>query len=154
MLFFKGTNMILSDELVADFLPLARLTLGLHPQADLLKRPLAQLMAAASQGVGQLPRRFCPVPEDAPKEFIAVRGDMVLLPRFDAFRQRIRSQMETRRRFRGTPLSDPSVRTALDAILPIEQWKDPTTNALLFDNAYQRLAVAALVDAHLGVLTG
>lgn len=146
--------MILSDELVAEYLPLARLTLASHPMAESLQHPLARLLAAAGQGVGHLPRSVCPVPENAPAELIAIRGDLVLLPRFDAFWQGVRSQIETRWQADESRWHDPSVRAALDDILPHQTLADPTTGAILFDNVQQRLAVAAMVDARLGVLTG
>lgn len=138
------------------FVPLARLILGdgySGQRRERWTRPLAQLLEAASRGKGQLPLSRCDVGADAPATFFAIADGMVLLPRHAACWREVRAGIEERW---GQPidrLPDAAVRDALDAILPPFRKTGPD-DRIIFDNARQRLAAAAFVDARIGVLTG
>jgi exodeoxyribonuclease V alpha subunit len=146
----------MSDLLVDAFVPLARLTLGDGYDGKIRERwirPLAQLLEAASRGKGQLPLSQCPVDGDAPPEFFTLVNGMVLLPRNAAYWSEVRDRIETLHRQATNPLSDAAVGEALAGILPpIQERSD--NGVIIFDNGEQRLAIAAFVDARIGVLTG
>ena len=137
------------------FLPLARLALagefGKGDREELVE-PLARLLEAASRGVGQLLKKDCRLPENHPKDFFATDGDLVLLPRYKSCWDLVRKEFEDRIAGEGggpslVACDDQNVLRELNAILP-------AMAEASFDNAQQRLAVAAFVDARAGVLTG
>lgn len=138
------------------FLPLARLALGsgyVGKERERWARPLAQLLEAASRGVGHLPLSQCPIEKDAPDEFFAVVAGNVLLARNAHFWGEVRQRVESLHRREFARLPDEQVARSLDAILP--RTRDRTENGhIVFDNSDQRRAVATLVDAPIGVLTG
>jgi exodeoxyribonuclease V alpha subunit len=141
---------------VAVFVPLARVTLGdgyAGKRRERWVRPLAQLLEAASRGKGQLPLSICPVDDDAPPEFFSIAGGMVMLPRNAAQWSEVRERIEMLHAKSLNPLPDVEVRAALAAILPPVQQR-AVDGRVVFDNREQRLAAAAFVDAHIGVLTG
>ncbi len=110
---------------------------------------LARLYEAASQGIGHLgPAQLDPPDAPLPPHLISCIDDHYMLPRQAAAWRQVRSfcaQGYTRR----VPLTDDAtIRAALDAILPHR--REPEG----IDNDQQRLAVAGLVDASCGVLTG
>ncbi len=145
----------MNELLVEAFVPLARLTLGdvyAGKLRDQWVRPLAQLLEAASRGVGQLPLTQCAVSDDAPREFFAIANGMVLLPRNAAFWSEVRERIEMLHRESANPMPDADVRDALADILP--PFQERANGKLVFDNSEQRLATAAFVDARIGVLTG
>jgi exodeoxyribonuclease V alpha subunit len=138
------------------FVPLARLSLGDGydgKSRERWVRPLAQLLEAASRGKGQLPLPLCPVDDGAPAGYFAVADGMVLLPRNAAFWNEIRERVERLHGERPTLWPDRDVKSALSAILPPFQERG-ANGEIVFDNRDQRLAAAAFVDAHIGVLTG
>ena len=139
----------------APFVALARVTLGdgLQPgQHEAWVEPLAKLLEAASRGVGQLSSTECPLPADASPQFFAREGDFVLLPRNAAYWRELRATIESRWSAPVAHFPNATVKAALDSILPpaLEFHDD----AVIFDNAQQRLAASAFVDARIGVLTG
>ncbi len=138
------------------FVPLARITLGdgLHAgPREAWVEPLARLLEAASRGVGQLSLSECPLPADAPPAFFAREGDCVLLPRNAAFWRELRATVEARWSQPVAHFADAAVKAALDSILPHDVQRAPD-GRVIFDNAQQRLAASAFVDARIGVLTG
>ena len=140
---------------VEDFVPLARLTLSGSFDDSACERwawPLAQLLEAASRGSGHMSLSECTLAPDAPPEFFAVEGSRVLLPRNAAFWRQVRTRMQALHAAPADRWPDDAVRVALDAILPA--YRESYQGSVVFDNAQQRLAVAAFVDARVGVLTG
>ncbi len=140
----------------APFVPLARITLGdgLQPgQHEAWVEPLARLLEAASRGIGQLSSAECPLPADAPTTCFAREGDFVLLPRNAAFWRELRATIESRWGASAEHFPDAAVKAALDSILP-HHVETAADGAVIFDNAQQRLAASAFVDARIGVLTG
>lgn len=136
------------------FIPLAAQILGLR-RTD-LRTALAQLLEAASRGVGQLPKAVLDLPPgtELPAEFFATHGDLILLPRYAAYWQEVRQAVEAWWDGPALPVANAdAIRGALDAILPPHQEMD-ASGRVIFDNAQQRLAVAALIDRSFGVLTG
>ncbi len=139
-----------NPEAFEKFLPLARLALDGRFDAgarEVWAVPLARLLEAASRGVGQIKVTECGLPDNPPEEFFAVSGDLVLLPRYQSCWDRVRTDFEQRLAAPRPLFDDHAVRAGLDAILP--RLKEDH-----FDNARQRLAVAAFFDAGVGVLTG
>jgi exodeoxyribonuclease V alpha subunit len=137
-------------EAFENFLPLARLALSGRFDGggrEVWAGPLARLLEAASRGVGQITATECGLPDNPPDEFFAIAGDLVLLPRTQSCWDRVREDFERRLAEARPIFDDRAVRRGLDGIVPrcIEDH---------FDNAQQRLAVAAFCDARAGVLTG
>jgi len=138
------------------FVPLARLTLGDSYGGTCRERwvrPLAQLLEAASRGVGHLPLSVCPLDAEPPTEFFAIADGRVMLPRNAGYWREARERIEALHSRTTELLPDDAIACALDSILPPLQQRSPNGN-VIFDNGGQRLAVAAFVDATMGVLTG
>lgn len=132
----------------AEYRALARSIIGPGPSP--WEQPLAQLLAAAARGQGHLPQTAILPPEaQPPAHLIACLDGQAMLPRLAAAWRSLRTALtaahtsDQRRSY-----DDDVLRAALDDILPAERQADG------LDNAEQRLAVAALVDAPIGVLTG
>lgn len=132
------------------------------PEQDAQKQIhlLAELLRAASLGTGavRLPKSGTAFPSaetiDAHPEFFARQDDLVLLPRYAAYATEIRAFFAKKLSEKSQGFEDESVRAALDAILPSQQTSHPSTGEIVFDNVQQRLAIAALVDANVGIITG
>src|SRR5512142_1339118 len=80
-----------------EFLPLARLALGCGYSGSERERwvqPLAQLLEAASRGIGHLSLSECALGPDAPGEFFAIVGGRVLLPRNAHLWREVRERIE------------------------------------------------------------
>ncbi len=156
------------------FLELARLSWGSTPSptsetnvqstTDLITL-LADLLRAASSGVGGLKipaimatrkgdRTFLFELAKYP-QFFAVDGDIICLPRYATNAADIHAFFERRLLDQTTALGDAAILTALNALLPHKQERHPDgSGKVVFDNLQQRLAIAALVDARVGILTG
>jgi len=88
------------------FVPLARLALGDGydgTSRERWVRPLAQLLEAASRGMGHLPLSVCPLDPEPPTDFFAIADGRVMLPRNAGYwreaRERMRGrQVQARRR--------------------------------------------------------
>jgi exodeoxyribonuclease V alpha subunit len=130
------------------------------PDAPALLEVLASLLREAASGNGfirlsrlkatpALIQGFARHPE-----LFSVEDEFLMLPRYARHTHRIRAFFAARLAHRGERFSDAEVARHLDDLLPRQTVSDQTTGRLLFDNAQQRLAIAALVDAPVGVLTG
>ncbi|MEN9778084.1 MAG: hypothetical protein RJB04_1839 [Verrucomicrobiota bacterium] len=123
---------------------------------------LADLMRRASAGIGSLPltEAGLSVEERTALEqwpdCIAIEGSALVLPRYAQQLREIRSFVEARLSSQGPRLPDAEVARHLEQILPPQRITGTGTGSVQthFDNAQQRLAIAALVDAPVGVLTG
>ena len=138
------------------FVPLARLALGDGYDGTGRERwvqPLAQLLEAASRGIGHLPLSVCPLDAEPPAEFFAIADGRVMLPRNAGYWCEARERIETLHRRAAELLPDEAIACALESILPPLRQFSPNGN-VVFDNGGQRLAVAAFIDATMGVLTG
>ncbi len=148
------------------FMPLARAAYpsGHNLSADLpllrVQEILASLLAAAAKGEGcVLARSLNLKPNErtalAPlHNFIALEGDLVLLPRYAHQLQSMRRFFEERTHQSVERTDDDAVRNHLNNLLPHETVEDPVSGEPLFSSLHQRLAIAALVDAQTGILTG
>jgi exodeoxyribonuclease V alpha subunit len=146
----------MNDTAYESFVPLARLALGDGYDGTCHQRwvrPLAQLLEAASRGVGYLPLSVCPLDREPPAEFFSVADGRVMLPRNAGYWREARERIETLHSRAAELLPDEAIARALDSILPPLRQCSPN-GTVIFDNDGQRLAVAALVDATIGVLTG
>jgi len=138
----------------ADFRPLAEVILDAESAPDVVTA-LARLLEASSRGVGQLTRGDLGLMTTTalPDFAFACDGDLVLLPRYASCWREVRQAVEARHRAPRLAVgSDAAIRSAIDAILPAQ--RDLVDGRVVFDNAHQRLAVAALADARIGVITG
>ena len=110
---------------------------------------LARLFEAASRGLGHLGAAELAGPAGAlPEHLIGTIDQRFMLPRQAAAWRQVRRFYTQRHHQRLELADDATIRAGLDAILPHRP--DPSG----IDNAHQRLAVAGLVDAACGVLTG
>lgn len=148
-----------------DFLDLAKVTLltslppDAAPPADAVVELLAKLLSAAAAGQGalELSKLHLAEPDltalhSYPCIFTLEHG-LVLLPRYAGHAARVRFFFETRLTQASMVFDAERVRSAIDAVLPHQVILDATGSAI-FDNAHQRLAIAGLLDAPVGVLTG
>jgi len=136
------------------FKPLAAVILGQKHNPS-IGTALAKVLEAASRGIGQLTRGDLGLPPGLtlPGDILATDGDLVMLPRNAASWRQVRATVESWHREQRLAVgSDDAIRAAVQAILPPAQVV--AGGRVVFDNAQQRLAVAALVDARIGVLTG
>jgi exodeoxyribonuclease V alpha subunit len=121
---------------------------------------LARLLSAAARGEGAVSAEgvgLSPGERQALaglSDLICVEDGLLLLPRYAAQLREMRSFFEARLMQPRAEWDHSSVRTTLDLLLPREVDTHPETGAVRFDSQHQRLAVAALVDARVGVLTG
>jgi exodeoxyribonuclease V alpha subunit len=127
-----------------------------------LRALLAELLRRAGLGIGSMSlAEASPSPEersalDRWTGYFAIEGSNLMLPRYARQLREIRTFVEDRCRSVPPRLPDAEVARHLHDILPPKRRSgdvgDP--DRPLFDNAQQRLAIAALVDAPVGVLTG
>ena len=123
---------------------------------------LAELMRRASTGIGSLPLTEAGLSADERialerwTDCIAIEGSALVLQRYAQQLREIRSFVEARLRSQDPRLPDAEVARHLGQILPPQRISGTGTGSIQthFDNAQQRLAIAALVDAPVGVLTG
>jgi len=127
------------------------------------RHALAQLLRRAASGIGSLPLAESGLgPDDLSRPggaagYLVLEGASLVLPRYASQLRQIRAFLEHRCPLDAPRLADHDVAGPLAAILPparITGESRGSTPPAQFDNAQQRLAVAALVDAPLGVLTG
>lgn len=141
---------------IDSYVPLARLILGDGFRGTSRARwvqPLAQLLEATGRGQGQLPLAACGLDESAPPEFFTVVDGKALLPRNAALWHEIHERTQWLHDAPAQRHSDVLVRDSIDFTLP--PLREMTVDGhVIFDNADQRLAVAAFVDARIGVITG
>ena len=152
-----------------EFIDLARLTLfaglpaGSTGASARIVELLAELLCAAANGKGARTLASLRITEAELEEigrfekFFTIEHHLLRLPRYAASAREVRVFFESRAA-RGdfqarSRDKDEAVRQALDAILPHEEIKD-SSGATVFENTHQRIAIAALCDAPLGVLTG
>lgn len=148
-----------------DFIDLAKVTLLTNlpsdaaPPSDAIVELLAKLLSAAASGQGALELSKQRLSEHdvtalhSYPRFFTLEHGLILLPRYAGHAERVRSFFETRLA-RYSPMFDAArVRSAIDAVLPHQVILDAAGIAI-FDNAHQRLAIAGLMDAPAGVLTG
>ena len=127
-----------------------------------LRSVLAELMRRASAGIGSLPLTEAGLNADERtaleqwSDCIALEGSSLVLPRYAQQLREIRSFVEARLGSQAPRLPDAEVARHLEQILPPQRITGTGTGSVQthFDNAQQRLAIAALVDAPVGVLTG
>ena len=127
-----------------------------------LRRLLAELLRRAGSGVGSLPlseASLSPaerIAVEALPECFAIEGARLVLPRYARQLREIRGFLESRFRLADRRLADDAVALHLREILPPSRpaGGGGDRERARFDNAQQRLAIAALVDAPVGVLTG
>jgi len=148
-----------------DFLDLAKITCLTNLPADApapapsLVHLLAKLLCAAASGQGALElAKLKLAPEEiaaigAYPHLFTVEHGLVLLPRYAGHAAWVRRFFETRLAEPGDTFDGEAVRRALDSVLPRQELRNEQ-GAVVFDNAHQRLAIAALLDARVGVLTG
>jgi exodeoxyribonuclease V alpha subunit len=148
------------------FLPLARRIFPPNaslPQGIRIERLyelLARLLSAAARGEGAISTTTVQLSADerqalpALSDFICLENNLLLLPRYATQLREMRAFFEERLQRPRAFLDHGSVRTHLDLVLPKEVITNPETGDVLFESQHQRLAVAALVDARVGVLTG
>jgi exodeoxyribonuclease V alpha subunit len=156
-----------------DYLPLARVVYpgtGAASSADTgagaglaparIHELLARLFVAASRGEGAVAVSETGLSEEEKgvllrlTELFVLDGSLLLLPRYASQLRAMRAFFATRLAKPAGRFEDAEVRAHLDALLPAETVPDPASDGVLFDNLHQRLAVAALVDTRVGVLTG
>ncbi len=127
------------------------------------RQALAELLRRAASGVGSLPLADSGLgPDDLSRlegaaGCLVLEGASLVLPRYAMQVREIRAFLEHRCQAAGARFADDDVARSLAAILPPERIAGEargSTPPAYFDNAQQRLAVAGLVDAALGVLTG
>ncbi len=148
-----------------DFLDLARVTCltNLPPDAtppgDAIVELLAKLLCAAAAGQGalelsklRLTQQDLAAVRSHPHLFALEHG-LVLLPRYAGHAARVRSFFETRLDQASATFDAALVEPAINSVLPHQVIPD-ASGAVIFDNAHQRLAIAALLDVPVGVLTG
>lgn len=152
-----------------EFLELARFTLcaglpaGSTSASARIVELLAELLFAAANGKGARTLASLRI-TDAEREeigrfgnFFAIEHQLLRLPRYATDAADVRAFFESRAAqssFQARPRNaDDAVRKAIDAILPHEVIRD-SSGATIFENTHQRIAIAALCDAPLGVLTG
>lgn len=118
-----------------------------------IREILAELLRKAASGNGFVPLRDLKQPPSVlaklphyPQLF-TLDGEFLMLPRYAHHCEVIRCFFKSRLETRHSPFDHALVASHLDALLP----RQILTN---FDNAQQRLAIALLVDASVGVLTG
>ena len=136
---------------------------GPDPAEATGRQALAELLRRAASGVGSLPLADSGLgPDDLSRlegaaGCLVLEGASLVLPRYAMQVREIRAFLEHRCQAAGARFADDDVARPLAAILPparIAGESLGSTPPAHFDNAQQRLAVAALVDAPLGVLTG
>lgn len=121
---------------------------------------LARLFCAAARGEGAIALAEVGLsPEERRgverlSELFVTEGRLLLLPRYAAQIKAMRAFFADRLARVGRRFEDGAVRVNLDALLPAETIRGADSGGVLFDSLHQRLAVAALVDARVGVLTG
>jgi exodeoxyribonuclease V alpha subunit len=122
---------------------------------------LAALLKAAAAGREALPlapfqlreQELCEL-RAHPHLFVLENG-RIWLPRYAAFAAEVRRFFESRFLAPPPEAADPAkIAMELDRIFPPEQISCPEQKRILFDNADQRKAVLALIQAQVGVLTG
>ena len=127
-----------------------------------LRSVLTELLRRASNGSGSFPLADAALsPEECAAiphwpEYLALEGSTLLLPRYAQQLREIRTFVEARLLSNAARLPDIEVARHLQEILPPQRMGGTGAgpNQVHFDNAQQRLAIAALVDAPVGVLTG
>ncbi len=127
-----------------------------------LRGVLTELLRRASTGNGSFPLADAALsPEECAAiphwpEYLALEGSTLLLPRYAQQLREIRTFVEARLQSNPALLPDIEVARHLEEILPPQRMggTGAVPNQVHFDNAQQRLAIAALVDAPVGVLTG
>ena len=127
-----------------------------------LRSVLTELLRRASNGSGSFPLADAALsPEECAAiphwpEYLALEGSTLLLPRYAQQLGEIRTFVEARLLSNAARLPDIEVARHLQEILPPQRMGGTGAgpNQVHFDNAQQRLAIAALVDAPVGVLTG
>ncbi len=150
------------DELAQAIWPSVATDSPLAAHQARLRGLLAEMMRRASTGIGSLPltEAGLSVEERTALEqwpdCIAIEGSALVLPRYAQQLREIRSFVEARLRSQGPRLPDAEVARHLEQILPSRRISGMGAGSVQthFDNAQQRLAIAALVDAPVGVLTG
>lgn len=154
----------------SEFRDLAKLTLyGSKPLRspgleDRMVELLSELLYAASNGKGAVPLSSLRVTDAERVEigrlgnFFTIEHHLLRLPRYANHAEQIRLFFESRAQKNAdesqTRHPNKIVREALDSILPEESIKDANGHSVIFENTQQRIAVAALCDAKIGVLTG
>lgn len=112
--------------------------------------PLAKLLEAASRGCGHLPwaeLRGAQSVGDPPQHLICVVDGLAMLPKTADAWNNIRSFFAKTLQEKRPRLDNAKIKAELDSILPHSEDNS-------FSNEGQRRAIAALVDARVGVLTG
>ena len=150
------------------FLELAHLTaLGSFPCPDPVSQTLpssllgalAELLRAASRGQGRIPltdprlRTLSKADVLQHPALFALEGAWLMLPRYAKALATVRQFFERRLHHSQSTFAAAAVHQALDAILPPETIRSKD-GSVLFDNLHQRIAVAGLLEAHAGILTG
>ena len=121
---------------------------------------LAALLAAAARGEGWLQQhelQLTPNEIEALKSLpnlIALDQNLVLLPRYAFQIHALRNFFSSQCLGNMRQSDDASIRENLNDLVPEETLTDRTTHAIVFSNIHQRIAIAGLVDAKVGVLTG
>ncbi len=122
---------------------------------------LAELLRAASRGQGMIPLsdpRTQGLSASHFREhplFFAIDGPWLLLPRYAAHLRAVRAFFEDRLQNpqQSPPHNHESICAALNAILPARQILNDH-GISVFDNIHQRIAIAGLIHARAGILTG
>lgn len=150
------------DPIESDGFPeLARLTLSpvAPPVSNPVQDALALLLRAAAAGKGSIRVADTRLAEadlariHALPQFFHHAHGRLSLPRYAQYEAEVHNFFFNRLQNPPLRLADANVAHALNAILPRSELRDPA-GALLFDNAQQRIAIAGLVDARAGILTG
>ena len=111
--------------------------------------PLAKLLEAASRGVGHLPWAELrgELASDPPQHLICVVDGLAMLPKTAEAWNNIQGFFAKALSEKCPRMDNAKIKADLDSILPHSE-------AGSFSNVGQRRAIAALVDARVGVLTG
>ena len=148
-----------------DFVDLARVICVTSSSTDAPKDTdavvelLAKLLCAAASGKGALElSKLCLTEQDlaaieAHPHFFSLERGVVLLPRYAGYAGRVRSFFEGHLAHTSRTFLASVVQPAINAVLPHQVISD-AGGRVIFDNAHQRLAIAAMLDASVGVLTG
>ncbi len=154
----------------SEFKDLAELTLrgseptGSPSPSNRMVELLAELLCAAANGKGAVTLSSLRVTDAERleiarlKNFFAIEHHLLRLPRYAIHARHVRLFFESRalenNETSRRQYSHQIVSHALDAILPEERIRSTSSGSVIFENTHQRIAVAALCDARIGVLTG
>ena len=131
-----------------DYMDLASFACGINSEWT---EPLAQLLEAAARGCGQLKLKELKLTKEhknPPEHLLVVRDDLAMLPKTASAWMTLRDYFVEALNQKVSYFPNAKVKKGLNEILKFKEEGE------YFNNGAQRRAIAALVDAKVGVLTG